>query len=84
MCAHWQILFEGWPPPSGPWVSGQAPRMQEKQIASEPKLFIRKRVCVFMSFIITHKIMTTSHQRRSKLEKETDKLHAVPIPFGTF
>lgn len=22
----------GWPPPSGPWVSGQAPGMQEKQL----------------------------------------------------
>lgn len=25
MCAHWQTLFVGWPPPSSPWVSGQAP-----------------------------------------------------------
>lgn len=50
MCARWQILFAGWPPPSGPWVSGQVPGMQEKQIASEPQLFIRKEcVCLYPS-----------------------------------
>ena len=62
MCVHWQILFAGWPPPSGPWVSGQAPGMQEKQITSEPKLFTRKTLCMFMSFIIIYKIMTTSKE----------------------
>lgn len=59
MCVRWQILFVGWPPPSGPWVSGQAPGMEEKQITSEPKLFTRKKVCMAMSFIITHNIITT-------------------------
>lgn len=50
MCARWQILFAGWPPPSGPWVSGQAPGMQEKEIALEPKLFIRKEcACLYHS-----------------------------------
>jgi len=33
--------------------------MEEKQITSEPKLFTREEVCMFMSFTITHKIITT-------------------------
>lgn len=71
MCARWQILFVGWPPPSGPWVLGQAPGMEEKQNTSEPKLFTRENMCTFMSFTITHKIKTAVKNLR--LEKQTDK-----------
>lgn len=81
MCVRWQILFAGWPPPSSPWVSGQAPGMEEKQITSESKLFMREKVCMLMSFIITHKIIITF--KNLNLEEpedyqKTDKSH-VPV-----
>lgn len=51
MCVRWQILFAGWPPPSGPWVSGQAPGMQEKQITLEPRaLYQEKSVHVYVLY----------------------------------
>lgn len=80
MCVRWQILFAGWLPPSGPWVSGQAPGMQEKQITSEPKIFHRKRVCMLMSFIITHKIIAALKKLQVK-EEANNKSHTVPVPF---
>lgn len=72
MCVRWQTLFVGWPPPSGPWVSGRAPRVWERHSAQDRSLFIGRKWVMLCPY---HH--TVSHNPEAKSDRSQ-------LPFAAY